>query len=210
MMWGLYVPGKSWLHHQSAGLKLGMVAIAGLLIVYLHHPLILGGFLLTTILFIFVLGLPWRIVVQQLSGLVWILVGIFLLQALLNDWQVGLVLVLRFLNLMLLATMVTLTTTISDMTTALEQALQPLQRLGLRPAQLSLMIAIAIRLIPLMLDQLQAVREAQRSRGIDRPVITLLIPVIIRVLQLADHLTDALDARGYDADDVEAEVPDQN
>jgi len=146
--------------------------------------------------------LPWRLVARQLRPMVWIFALILLLQGIFTHWTIGLMIVLRFAVLLLLATLLTLTTPVSAMVDALERGLAPLKFLGIRPAQVSLMVAIAIRLIPVLLEQIREVQDAQRARGMDVPIITLLVPVLIRVLQLADHLADALDARGYDGEDI--------
>ena len=44
--------------------------------------------------------------------------------------------------------------------------------------------------------------EAQRARGLDRSAIALLVPLLIKTLKMADNLSDAIDARGYDAEGV--------
>jgi biotin transport system permease protein len=59
------------------------------------------------------------------------------------------------------------------------------------------MVAIALRFIPVLLEQIRDIQDAQRARGIDRPVITFLVPLLVRTLHLADSLADAIDARGY-------------
>ncbi|MBD1910805.1 MULTISPECIES: energy-coupling factor transporter transmembrane protein EcfT [unclassified Leptolyngbya] len=200
MTLGLYIPKNSPIHALSPSIKLAGMAIAGISIFFISNIPWLVATLGVILLLVKVAQLSWRLFATQLRPSLWIFAGIFLLHAILNDWRVGLIIVLRFAILLLLATLITLTTKVSHMVDALERGLTPLRPLGVRPAQISLMMAIAIRLIPVLLNQIHEVQDAQRARGIDTPIITLFVPVLIRVLQLADHLAEALDARGYGDD----------
>ncbi|MGJ3248367.1 MAG: energy-coupling factor transporter transmembrane component T family protein [Elainellaceae cyanobacterium] len=201
MTLGLFVPRESPIHALPAHIKLIGMAIAGISVFFISNIVILVAMMGVVMILVSLARLPRRLVWAQLRALVWVFAGILILHALLTHWLVGVVLVLRFAMLLLLATLVTLTTKLSDMVDAIERGLTPLKRFGVRPAQISLMISMAIRLIPMLLEQIRDVQEAQRARGVDTPMITLLVPVLIRVLRLADCLADALDARCYDADE---------
>lgn len=201
MTLGLFVPRESPIHAVPARIKLTGMAIAGVSVFFISNIVILVAMIGIVLLLVSIARLPRRLVWAQLRPLVWVLAGILILHTLLTHWLVGVVLVLRFTVLLLLATLVTLTTRVSDMVDAIERGLMPLKRFGVRPAQISLMISMAIRLIPMLLEQIREVQTAQRARGVDTPVITLFVPVLIRVLRLADCLADALDARCYDANE---------
>jgi len=201
MTLGLFVPRESPIHALPAYIKLIGMAIAGISVFFVSNIVILVAMIGGVIILVGIARLPKRLVWAQLRALVWVFVGILILHALLTHWLVGVVLVLRFTMLLLLATLVTLTTKVSDMVDAIERGLMPLKRFGIRPAQISLMISMAIRLIPMLVEQIRDVQDAQRARGVDAPIITLFVPVLIRVLRLADCLADALDARCYDADE---------
>ena len=60
------------------------------------------------------------------------------------------------------------------------------------------------RFIPLLFDQFAEIREAQRARGLDRNIFALLMPLMIKTLKMADNLTEAIEARGYDPHHVPA------
>ena len=64
------------------------------------------------------------------------------------------------------------------------------------------MLSMVIRFIPLMMKEAREILEAQRARGLDRSVVALLVPLLVKTLKMADNLSDAIDARGYDADTV--------
>jgi biotin transport system permease protein len=111
-----------------------------------------------------------------------------------------LVTVLRFTILVSLAVLITLTTRISDMVDALESGLRPLRVLGVNPAKISLMISLAIRFVPLLVDLVREIRAAQQARGLERSIAAVAVPLIVKTLRMASVLTDAIEARGYDPD----------
>jgi len=203
MTFGLYVPRSSPLHQLPPGVKLLGVAIAGTGLFWIHTLTWMMLALGTSVGLVAIARLPWTIVVRQIRPALWILVGIAGVHALLTHWETGLLLALRFLILLLLATLVTLTTRTSDMMTALSKLLQPLKRFGLNPEQLSLMVAIAIRFIPVFIEQIRDIQDAQRARGVEQPVITLLVPLLVKTLHTADALVDAIDARCFDSGNLD-------
>ena len=64
------------------------------------------------------------------------------------------------------------------------------------------MLSMVIRFIPLMMREAREILEAQRARGLDRSAIALLMPLLIKTLKMADDLSDAIEARCYDAETV--------
>jgi biotin transport system permease protein len=75
---------------------------------------------------------------------------------------------------------------------------------GVRPSRIGLVIAMALRFIPLLAERADRIREAQAARGGSarglRGLRTTVVPLLVQVLQLAHTVSEALDARG--ADDV--------
>ena len=177
-----------------------IMAIAGIGLFFVNDIPWLVGLLGLVMMSIAIARLPWAVVFAQVRPLLWVLVLIAGAHALLTHWETGVVLAVRFLVLILLATTVTLTTRTSDMVEAIAYALQPLQRFGIRPRQISLMVAIAIRFIPVLLEQIRDIQDAQRARGVERPVITFLVPLLVKTLHMADALVDAIEARCFESD----------
>ncbi len=198
MTLGLYRPGTSFLHRLSARTKLGILALAGIGIFFVHSiPLLLSGLAIVLSL-VAIARIPARVLWTQVRPVLTILLLLVLAHSLVTHWQTGLMLALRFLILIILATLMTLTTRTLDVVEAIAQALKPLRRWGINPEQISIMVAIALRFIPVLLEQIHGIREAQRARGCDRPIVTLLVPLLVKTLHLADDLIDALDARCFD------------
>jgi biotin transport system permease protein len=97
-----------------------------------------------------------------------------------------------------LAGLVTLTTRVTDMLDALMRVLGPVQRVGVDPARIALLLALTIRCVPMLAAIVTSVREAQVARGAGRNPLALAVPVVVRTLRAADALGEALTARGLD------------
>ncbi len=119
----------------------------------------------------------------------------------------GIRFVWRIVLLILLASMLTLTTKPLTLAHGLEKLLTPLSKLNVPVEQFSLMIVIAIRFIPTILQELDRILLAQRARGYDIRSLSLtkrifaylpiLIPLLFTIVQRAEQLTYAIDARAY-------------
>ena len=201
-MLSLYVPGDSLVHRLSAGTKLLILFAAGAAL-FAVSGIAVHAIELAAIAVLFrIAGLPWRDTLHQLRPALLFLVPIFLFHVFVTDWALGLETVLRIVVLLLLAVLVTLTTRLSDMIDVIERAARPLRHVGVNPSKVGMMLSMVIRFIPLMVREAQEILEAQRARGLDRSAIALLVPLLIKTLKMADNLSDAIDARGYDAQTV--------
>ena len=129
-----------------------------------------------------------------------VLVVIFLAQLVLQTWQEALAVVARFATLLLLAHLVTLTTTISAMIDALTRGLRPIALIGISPAKISLALSLALRFLPVLSAMTNEVREAQKARGLERSILAMAVPLIVRTLKAAEDIADAIESRGYNPD----------
>jgi biotin transport system permease protein len=95
---------------------------------------------------------------------------------------------------------VTATTPVSAMVALAERLCAPLRFVGVRPARVGLVIAMALRFLPLVAERADRIREAQAARGGAvrglRAVTTTVVPLVVQLLQLAHTVSEALDARG--------------
>lgn len=120
---------------------------------------------------------------------------------------IGVRFVLRIVLLMLLALILTLTTKPLVLAQGLETLLAPLTKLRVPVEQFSLMIVIAIRFIPTIVQELDRIMLAQKARGYDIrslpflkrmfAYVPLLIPLLLTTIQRAEQLTNAIEARAY-------------
>ena len=116
----------------------------------------------------------------------------------------------RFLDLLLLTSLLTNTTTTSALTQGLESLLRPFNVLGLPGHELALVGAIALRFVPILGEQLDSILQAQASRGVGteatgrwnlarntRRIATLIIPLFVDAYRRSEELTLAMRARCY-------------
>ena len=112
--------------------------------------------------------------------------------------------------LLMISTLLSSSTTPSELTYALEFYLNPLKVFKINIYEIAIMVSIALRFIPTLLDEMERIKKAQTSRGIDfengkyldklRGLTSLIIPLFISCFDKADELTNAMVARGYDSD----------
>ncbi|MCL2678592.1 MAG: energy-coupling factor transporter transmembrane protein EcfT [Clostridiales bacterium] len=119
----------------------------------------------------------------------------------------GLIMSLRLFLLIAFASLLTLTTKPLTLTYGLESLLKPLARLGLPAQELAMMMSLALRFIPTIMEELQRIMEAQRVRGADfsrggpgkrvRALIPLLVPLFVCSLQRSADLAQAMESKCY-------------
>lgn len=195
---GLYVARESPLHRAPAGVKLLGLLLASVVVFLIREPGTLSALLAGALGLYALARLGWRTAWGQLRPALAFLLLFFVVQGLLTTWDLALVTALRFAVMVLLASLVTLTTRVSALLDALERALQPLARFGVHPAKVSLAFSLTLRFIPVMVDTVAEVRDAQRARGLEKNMLALAVPVIVRTLKMADDVADAIDARSFD------------
>jgi biotin transport system permease protein len=195
---GLYQPGSSVLHRIRAGWKLlGMLA-AITAIVLLNNPwqlaaaavLIASGFALARI--------PARVAWQQLWPMRWFIVLIAVFQVIFAGTERAVMVCGSLLLTVAVASLVTLTTRVSEMLDVCQRLLRPFRRFGIDPDRVGLVLALTIRCIPLMVDVVREVSEARKARGTGFSLRAMAAPAVVRALRSADAMGDALIARGVD------------
>ena len=114
---------------------------------------------------------------------------------------------LRLIFLVLGTSMLTLTTSPMDLTDGIERLLNPFNKIGLPVHELAMMMTIALRFIPTLLDETDKIMKAQMSRGADfessnlinraKNLVPLLVPLFVSAFRRADELAMAMEARCY-------------
>ena len=116
--------------------------------------------------------------------------------------------IVRLLLMVIITTILTATTKPLDLTLGIEKLLKPFEVIGV-PAHISaMMISIALRFIPTLIEETQRIMNAQASRGVDlengtlkekiMAVLALIVPLFVSAFDRADQLANAMEARGYD------------
>lgn len=199
----LYVPRASPVHRMPAGVKLlALLALGALVFAWPSLPVAFAALAGVLVMGLCVARLPAALLARQARVVaVWI-VAIVVVHAVLADLLVGVVTALRLLALVLAAAVVTATTRVTAMVAVVERVAAPLRLVGVRPARIGLVLAMALRFIPLVAERADRIREAQAARGGSRrglrAVTTTVVPLLVQMLQLAHTISEALDARGAD------------
>lgn len=196
-MIGGYLSRATWLHRLPAGLKLLMVAGMSLTLLPVQDWRLLALCLAVVVGAYATLGREAMRRLSLLKPIIPLLVIIGGLQGLSSRWEDGASVVLRLLLMVLVADLVTMTTTMS----ALMEAIQPLFRLlaplGINSRKIALSVALVLRFIPVLLADWRAREEAWRARSRRRVPLRILALFLIATLRLADQVAEALDARGF-------------
>ncbi len=224
---GQYYPADSVLHKLDPRVKM-----AGTLL-YMISLFVMRsfGYILGTVALICMIRLskvPFRFIVRGLKAVAFILVLTVILNIFLTAngeviWSFmflkvrkeGLILAgkmaLRLVYLILGASLMTLTTTPNKLTDGLEHALRPLKVLHVPVHEIAMMMSIALRFIPILLEETDKIMKAQTARGADfesgglikkaKAMIPLLVPLFISAFQRANDLALAMEARCYHGGD---------
>ena len=115
--------------------------------------------------------------------------------------------VVRLLLMIMITTCLTATTKPLDMTLGIEDLLKPFQKIHVPAHEIAMLISIALRFIPDLIDETTRIMKAQESRGVDlkegkmkekiMAVLSLIVPLFVSAFQRAEDLANAMEARGY-------------
>ncbi|MFC0274167.1 energy-coupling factor transporter transmembrane component T family protein [Metabacillus herbersteinensis] len=221
---GKYVPGKSLIHQMDPRSKMLMIFIFVFIVFLANNSLsyaVLGIFTLTIVL---LTKLPPKFLVNGLKPILWIILFTFILHLVVTkegevllDFGIiqiyeegirqGIFISLRFLFLILMTTILTLTTTPIEITDGIESLFNPLKKIGLPVHELALMMSISLRFIPTLMEETDKIMKAQMARGVDftsgpikervKSIVPLLVPLFISAFKRAEELATAMEARGY-------------
>ncbi|MFY0662658.1 MAG: energy-coupling factor transporter transmembrane protein EcfT [Shimia sp.] len=196
-MLDLYSPGSSLLHRLPPAAKM-LAMLLGATLLFLNESLPITVAATLGILALYPIAqLTLKQAFAQIRPLLIIFVLFFAVQWYFSGIELATYVVLRLAALILLASLVTLTTKSSDMIDTMTRGLGYLQPIGVNPAKVSLAISLALRFIPVLAQITREVREAQKTRGLERSVIAVAMPMAIRAIKMADEISDAIDSRGY-------------
>jgi energy-coupling factor transport system permease protein len=220
---GQYFPGDSLLHRLDPRTKIILLflLIAGIFV--FDSPLSYGLMTALTAALILASELPPRLMLKSLKPLWWILLFTFVihlcstpgeafLQVGIFDLTVagavkGFFICLRLALLILLSSLLTFTTSPLALTDALEMLMGPFKRIGVPAHELAMMMTIALRFVPTLIEETDKIIKAQQSRGSDfstgsilkrmKSLVPILVPLFISAFRRADELAMAMEARCY-------------
>ena len=220
---GQYYPGDSWVHRLDARTKI----IATFL--YLIELFVVNnfwGFLIAGAVLFAVIALskvPVRFIFRGLTAVFVIIAFTFLLNLFMVDGRVlwnwrfltityeGLMraffMAVRLVLIIIGSSIMTLTTKPVELTDGLEKLLYPFSKIGLPSHEIALMMTIALRFIPTLMEETDKIIKAQQARGADfesgnilqraKNLIPILVPLFVSSFRIAQDLALAMEARCY-------------
>lgn len=221
---GQYYPAQSFIHRLDPRIKiLALIGFIVLLFVANNFYSLLTVALLVAVTVAFS-RVPLKSVLRSVKGIIFILIFTAVLnlffqrgEKLLVEWWIiriyleGVIntvfFVLRLFLLVMVSSVLTLTTTPVSLTDGIESLLKPLTYIKFPVHELALIMSIALRFIPTLIDETNRIIAAQKARGADfesgnifkriKAIVPILIPLLISAFRRADELGDAMDARCY-------------
>ncbi|HHV71046.1 MAG TPA: energy-coupling factor transporter transmembrane protein EcfT [Clostridia bacterium] len=220
---GQFIPGNSLIHRLDPRTKI-ISSIIYIIILFLAESfweyLFLGLFTLSMII---ISQVPLKFVLKGIKPLLLIIIFTLVLHAFLNtgtviwEWgpfaltyegiRLGLIMAFRLILLVVATSLLTLTTSPIALTDGIERLLSPFRRFGVPAHELAMMMTIALRFIPTLLEETEKIMKAQMARGADfesgnliqrgKNMIPLLVPLFINAFRRADELAMAMEARCY-------------
>lgn len=221
---GQYYPTKSFVHRLDPRIKLSAL-IAYIVLLFCANNFY-SLFACALVLFVAIIAsrVPVGRVLKSIKAIIFILIFTSVLNLffhggkhLLWQWKIikiyregvifALFLVLRLFFLVMASSVLTLTTTPVALTDGIESLLTPLKWIRFPVHELALIMSIALRFIPTLIDETNRIISAQKARGADfesgnifkriKAIVPILIPLLISAFRRAEELGDAMDARCY-------------
>ncbi|MEW6243243.1 MAG: energy-coupling factor transporter transmembrane protein EcfT [Bacillota bacterium] len=220
---GQYYPADSPLHRMDPRTKILIITVF-IIILFITRGF-LGYALLAalSVSSIMVSRVPVKLIYRSLRPIVFILVFTVLLHLFMTKGEVlfrigpltatwegarqGAFMATRLVLLIMTTSLLTLTTSPIALTDGLELLLKPFARLGVPAHELAMMMTIALRFIPTLLEEAEKIMKAQMARGADfqsgnvvaraKSLVPLLVPLFVSAFRRADELAMAMEARCY-------------
>ncbi len=196
-MISLTFPSDTWAHHIPVGWKLACLSGTTLVLFSLDAIPVQATALTVTVLLYLSAGPQFARSGLKTLRILWpFLVVIFLWHMIDGTPRNGLSIALRLSSTVALANFVTMTSRLSDMIDVVAWLLYPFRRFGLSTRSLEIAIALVIRFTPLLSLRGAQLIDAWRARSARRPSWRIALPLTVSALDDADHVAEALKARG--------------
>ncbi|WED23868.1 energy-coupling factor transporter transmembrane protein EcfT [Vibrio sp. JC009] len=196
-MISLTSPVETRAHRWSAGFKLGALCLTTLGLFFVENLVFQSLFLITVIALYALPGAAFFKSGWQHLKILWPFILVVVVWHLWTmEVQLGAIIICRLVSTVALANLVTMTTRLSDMIDVVRLLASPFQRFGLNTRALELSIALVIRMTPVLIAKGTSLSWAWRARSNRRSGWRIILPFTVLALDDADHVAEALRARG--------------
>ncbi len=220
---GQYFPGDSFLYKMDPRVKIILTLVYLVMIFAVNNY---AGYLAVA-LFLFVIikstDIPFKFILKGIKPIVFFICFTAVLNLFMTGgdiaWQWGVVkityqginyalfMIFRIVLLMMGTSMLTYTTSPITLTDGIERLLSPFTKIGVPAHELAMMMTIALRFIPTLVEETDKIMKAQTARGADfesgnvitraKSLVPLLVPLFISAFRRADELATAMECRCY-------------
>ena len=221
---GRYMPLNSVVHKMDPRAK---IMILLFLMIAVFIPAGVWGYVLLSLFILvalFLSKLQLSFALRAMKPMIWMMVFLLVINILVIKtgtlwFELGwfsiysdaiyqtLYIVVRLTLMIIMTTILTASTKPLDLTLGIEKLLKPFEKIGLPSHIIAMMISIALRFIPTLIEETQRIMNAQASRGVDMEngtikekvmaILSLIVPLFVSSFDRADQLANAMEARGY-------------
>ena len=226
---GQFFPGRSLIHRLDPRTKIILATIFIVAVFIANNPIsfVFLGFI--TLLLISLSGISFKVIFKSIKPIVFILlftalINVFMTkgegEALLSFWVINIysegiaraiMMALRVVMLIVgSSVLLTYTTSPISLTDGLEALLSPLKKIGVPVHTFAMMMSIALRFIPTLVEETEKIMNAQKSRGADftsgslvqraKALIPILVPLFVSSFKRAEERATAMECRCYRGD----------
>ncbi len=224
---GQYYPVDSIIHRLDARAKI-LATIIYITAVFCAKGVIGYGLCIGFLALVIVLcKVPFKLMLRSLKSIIFIIIFTVALNMLFirtgrEVFSLGFIrittggiltavkLCIRLIILIMGSSILTLVTTPIALTEGIERLLRPFKKIGVPSHEIAMMMSIALRFIPTLIEELDKIKKAQMARGADfdtgglvkkaKAMIPLLVPLFVSAFRRADELAMAMEARCYRGD----------
>ncbi|HOQ08138.1 MAG TPA: energy-coupling factor transporter transmembrane component T [Clostridiales bacterium] len=221
---GQYIPGDSVIHRADPRTKI-LLSIVFMVVIFLVNSFwTFTAMALFVLLTVVISGVPMKYTLRGLKPIMFIII----FTAVINIFTTGgtpisdkvpfryitwegvalaLKLAVRLVLVIISGSLLTFTTTPILLTDGIEKLLSPFRRIGVPAHELAMMMSIALRFIPTLLEETDKIMKAQAARGADfdtgnlvqraKSFVPVLVPLFVSAFRRADELATAMEARCY-------------
>lgn len=220
---GQYFPGNSFVHKMDARMKIILTMLFIVSIFLCKNIASLVLVVISAFLLVFISKIPVKTVIKSIKPLTVIIIitsllNIFYgdgepiaelgrLKITMNGIETAVFMAIRIITLVVISSLLTYTTSPTDLTDALERLMKPLKLFKVDVHSLAMTMTIALRFIPTLIEEIQKIMSAQKSRGADmesgglihraKALIPVLIPLFVSSFRRANELAYAMECRCY-------------
>lgn len=221
---GQYFNGDSLLHRLDARMKIILTVVFIISIFVCQNFYAIALMVLFTLVTVIVSRVPLKMVLKSIKPIAIIvtftsLINIFYIKGgtTLVDWKfinittngvfTALFMAIRIVCLVVVSSMLTYTTTPTMLTDAIEKLLSPLKVFKIPVSTLAMMMTLALRFIPTLIDEIDRITNAQKARGANlddgnfieriKALVPIIVPLFVSSIRRACELADAMDCRCY-------------